>query len=553
MLFQFTKDTVYNKSMNAYQSYYPRPLLKRDPFFSLCGTWVLNGHDIEVPFPPESQASGYEGEMNELIYRKSFSLDEGFVHENDKVILHFSAVDQIADVYLNDHFLLRHEGGYLPFSMEISDLLEKENELKVIVKDDLDLFYPYGKQSAKPSGMWYTPVSGIWQSVWIESYDRNGIDDLKIETDDHTLKLHIESQSEEFHVSFDGFEKTFKEKDITIDIPDGHLWSLEDPYLYDLSIKTNNDAISSYFALRKIGTKTINGHQRIFLNDKPLFLNGLLDQGYFESGIYLPEDPKEYEKEILAIKEMGFNCLRKHIKVEMEAYYHYCDKHGILVLQDMVNNGSYRFLRDTILPTIGLTHLSCPIDDQKRYDFFLRHCKETIEHLRSHPCIIGYTIYNEGWGQQAASKTYDILKKLDPQRLFDSTSGWFFDDHSDFDSYHIYFRNKVLKGKEKFLLLSECGGFIRQMSENPKKAWGYGKAESEEELTAKIIDMHEKMVIPSIDNGLVGYIMTQISDVEGEVNGLFTYDRRQCKVDKEKIRKANQRLTDHYERLCKKA
>ena len=553
MLFQFTKYTVYNKSMNAYQSYYPRPLLKRDPFFSLCGTWDLNGHDIEVPFPPESQASGYEGEMNELIYRKSFSLDEGFVHENDKVILHFSAVDQIADVYLNDHFLLHHEGGYLPFSMEISDLLEKENELKVIVKDDLDLFYPYGKQSAKPSGMWYTPVSGIWQSVWIESYDRNGIDDLKIETDDHTLKLHIESRSEEFHVSFDGFEKTFKEKDITIDIPDGHLWSLEDPYLYDLSVKTNNDAISSYFALRKIGTKTIYGHQRIFLNDKPLFLNGLLDQGYFESGIYLPEDPKEYEREILAIKEMGFNCLRKHIKVEIEAYYHYCDKHGILVLQDMVNNGPYRFLRDTILPTIGLTHLSCPIDDQKRYDFFLRHCKETIEHLRSHPCIIGYTIYNEGWGQQAASKTYDILKKLDPHRLFDSTSGWFFDDHSDFDSYHIYFRNKVLKGKEKLLLLSECGGFIRQMSENPKKAWGYGKAESEEELTAKIIDMHEKMVLPSIDNGLVGYIMTQISDVEGEVNGLFTYDRRQCKVDKEKIRKANQRLTDHYERLCKKA
>ena len=536
--------------MNTYRSYYPRPLLKRDSFFSLCGKWKLNGSDIEVPFPPESDLSGYKGPLKKLSYEKTFSLPEGFVKENEKVILHFGAVDQFCDVCLNDQFLLHHEGGYLPFSVDITKYLKEENSLKVNATDELDLFFPYGKQSAKPSGMWYTPVSGIWQSVWIESYDQNGIDDLRIETNDQELKLQIDSKSASFKVSFAGFEKTFDEHEITIKVQDPHLWSTEDPYLYDLKIETENDTVTSYFALRKIEVRQIGDHKRLFLNGEPVFLQGLLDQGYFKDGIFLPEDMTAYEKDVVSIKELGYNFLRKHIKVEMEAFYYDCDKHGILVMQDMVNSGPYRFFRDTVLPTIGLTKIKCPIEHQKRYDFFLKHAKETIEHLKSHPCIIGYTIYNEGWGQQAASRTYDELKKLDPERLFDSTSGWFFDDHSDFDSYHIYFRNKVLKGKDRLLFLSECGGFIRQMEENPKKAWGYGKADSEEALSDMILEMHEKMIIPSIENGLVGYVFTQISDVEGEVNGLFTYDRTQCKVNKEKIRKANQRLADLYRNKC---
>ena len=536
--------------MNAYQTYYPRPLLKRDSFFSLCGTWKLNNQDIEVPFPPESDLSGYKGPLGTLNYEKHFTLPDSFQKENEKVILHFEAVDQFCDVYLNDTFLMHHEGGYLPFSCDISELLKEENTLKVIAVDDLDLFYPYGKQSAKPSGMWYTPVSGIWQSVWIESYDKNGIDDLKIETDDCTLKLSIASSASSFKVRFNDFEKVFTEKEISIDILNPHLWSTEDPYLYDLTIETKNDVVTSYFALRKIEGKLVNGHQRLFLNDKPLFLSGLLDQGYFKEGIFLPKDPEEYEKDVLSIKAMGFNCLRKHIKIEAEAFYYYCDRHGILVMQDMVNSGPYRFFRDTVLPTIGFTSISCKIEDQKRYDFFLQHSLDSIEHLKSHPCIFAYTIYNEGWGQQDASKTYDILKKADPKRLFDSTSGWFFDDHSDFDSYHIYFRNKVLKGRDKLLLLSECGGFIRQLEETKKAVWGYGKANSEKELTDKIVEMHEKMILPSIENGLCGYIMTQISDVENELNGLFSYDRQVCKVDQEAIKKANQRLAQFYESKC---
>ena len=531
--------------MNNYQEYYPRPLLQRNSFFSLCGKWELNGESIEVPFPPEAELSGYKGPLTDLHYVKHFSLPEGFRKDNEKVILHFGAVDQVCDVFLNGRSIIHHEGGYLPFSIDISDLLQDDNILEVKAKDELDYFYPYGKQSRKPSGMWYTPVSGIWQSVWIESYDRNGIDDLVINTTMDTLDLHIESSSDHFEIEFEGYHNSFDTKDISISIDDPHLWSPDDPYLYTLKIKTDNDEISSYFALRQI--QVINN--RLYLNNEPLFINGLLDQGYFEKGIFLPESPEDYRQDILNMKELGFNCLRKHIKIEPEAFYYYCDKEGMLVMQDMVNSGAYSFFTDTILPTIGLLKVRKPLIDQKRYDFFIKHAKETIRHLKSHPCIFAYTIYNEGWGQQIASKAYETLKAEDPERLFDSTSGWFFDDKSDFDSYHVYFRNTILPKGNRLLLLSECGGFIRDISDHKSdkgSTWGYGKTNSEEELTDKIIAMHDKMVIPSIRNGLTGYIYTQVSDVEGEINGLYTYDRRVCKVNKEKLLEANRKLQEVY-------
>ncbi len=540
--------------MNSYDNYYPRPLLKRNSFFSLNGDdWLLNGRNINVPFPPESVLSGYDGDLNELVYHKRFSLPENFYKENDRVILHFGGIDLLADVFLNDSFIFHNEGGYLPFSVDISEYLKDDNLLEVRAIDDLDYFYPYGKQSKNPSGMWYTPISGIWRSVWIEALPQNGIENLNIRTDMNTLHLEILSNAQKFLVEFDNFSQEFDSNIIDITVKNPHLWSPQDPYLYNLKISTDDDQIESYFGLKKIESRTINGYKRLFLNKQPLFMNGLLDQGYFEKGIYTPENVKEYENDILGIKELGFNTLRKHIKIEDEAFYYYCDLHGILVLQDMVNSGKYSFFIDTILPTIGFLKIKKRLRDKKRLEFFLDHSRKTIAHLKSHPCLIGYTIYNEGWGQQEASMCYEILKKEDPDRLFDSTSGWFFDDKSDFDSYHIYFRNKVLKGKDKLLLLSECGGFTRNIEEHTdskKTSYGYGKTSSEEELTERIIDMHKKMVIPSIENGLVGYIMTQISDVEGEINGMFTYDRRICKVNKKKILEANNELTRIYMKVC---
>ncbi len=539
--------------MNSYDNYYPRPLLKRNSFFSLNGLWELNGQNINVPFPPEAKLSGYDGDLGNLVYRKRFTLPENFYKESDRVILHFGAIDQLADVFLNDTFITHNEGGYLPFSVDISRYLEDDNLLEVRVTDELDYFYPYGKQSKKPAGMWYTPVSGIWKSVWIEALPQNGIENLNIKTDMNSLHLQILSNAQKFKVEFENYCEVFDSNIIDIAIPEPHLWSLQDPYLYKLKITTDDDQIESYFGLRKIETRIINGHERLFMNNRPLFINGLLDQGYFEKGIYTPEDVKEYERDIVGIKELGFNTLRKHIKIEDEAFYYYCDKHGILVIQDMVNSGKYSFFKDTILPTIGFLKLRRKAKDKKRLEFFLDQSRRTIGLLKSHPSLIGYTIYNEGWGQQEASTCYEILKKEDPDRLFDATSGWFFDDKSDFDSYHIYFRNKVLKGKQRLLLLSECGGFTRNIeehSDSKKTSYGYGKTDSEEELTERIIDMHRKMVIPSIENGLVGYIMTQISDVEGEINGMFTYDRSVCKVNKKKILAANNELTRIYDGVC---
>jgi len=539
--------------MNSYDNYYPRPLLKRNSFFSLNGLWELNGQNINVPFPPEAKLSGYDGDLGNLVYRKRFTLPENFYKESDRVILHFGAIDQLADVFLNDTFITHNEGGYLPFSVDISRYLEDDNLLEVRVTDELDYFYPYGKQSKKPAGMWYTPVSGIWKSVWIEALPQNGIENLNIKTDMNSLHLQILSNAQKFKVEFENYCEVFDSNIIDIAIPEPHLWSLQDPYLYKLKITTDDDQIESYFGLRKIEARIINGHERLFMNNRPLFINGLLDQGYFEKGIYTPEDVKEYERDIVGIKELGFNTLRKHIKIEDEAFYYYCDKHGILVIQDMVNSGKYSFFKDTILPTIGFLKLRRKTKDKKRLEFFLDQSRRTIGLLKSHPSLIGYTIYNEGWGQQEASACYEILKKEDPDRLFDATSGWFFDDKSDFDSYHIYFRNKVLKGKQRLLLLSECGGFTRNIeehSDSKKTSYGYGKTDSEEELTERIIDMHRKMVIPSIENGLVGYIMTQISDVEGEINGMFTYDRSVCKVNKKKILAANNELTRIYDGVC---
>lgn len=542
--------------MNAYETYYPRPLMKRDSFFSLCGTWKLNGSYVEVPFPVESDLSGYKGNTDKLEYIKEFILPDNFYHGSDKVILHFGAIDQKCEVYLNNNLITKHEGGYLPFSININDYLEPVNTLKVIVEDNLDYFYPYGKQAKKPSGMWYTPVSGIWAPVWIESYDLIGIDNIDIHTDMDTLNIHIDSNSRKFRIEFEGYKKDFFTNDISIKIDNPHLWSIDDPYLYTLKISTNHDVIESYFALRKVEVKQVGQYKRIFLNNEPIFLNGLLDQGYYEDGLFIPKDPACYETEIKNIKELGFNTLRKHIKVELEAYYYYCDKYGILLIQDMVNSGKYHFFKDSLLPTIGFSKMKCKIKDQERYDFFIEHSIQTIKHLKSHPCIIGYTIYNEGWGQQGASLAYDTLKQIDPDRLFDSTSGWFFDDHSDFDSYHIYFRNKTLQANGKILLLSECGGFKRTIEGHTSKkgsSWGYGKASSEKTLTDKILKMYRNMYLTSIENGLCGAIMTQVSDIEGEINGLFTYDRQVCKVDKQKLIEANQLIEETYKKYLKTA
>jgi len=319
----------------------------------------------------------------------------------------------------------------------------------------------------------------------------------------------------------------------------------DSPTLYDLTITAGVDTVHSYFALRTISIENVKGTQRLLLNGKPVFLNGLLDQGYFQEGIYVPASPDAYARDVKNMQELGFNLLRKHIKIEPERFYYECDKRGMLVMQDMVNSGSYSFIRDTALPTAGMKWLPDRWPwGKKRKAFFEQHCLETQAHLYNHPCVIAYTIFNEGWGQFDADRMYETLKKNDPTRFYDATSGWFAQKKSDVDSLHIYFRNAELHPGKRPMLLSECGGYTRAIEGhmfNPSRKYGYGKTDSEEALTDKIAEMYEKMVLPAIPQGLCGVIYTQVSDVEDEINGLYTYDREICKVNKEKMRALAQR------------
>jgi hypothetical protein len=552
----------------AWQAEYPRPQMRRASFFSLDGEgWLLNGRPIRVPFPPQSTLSGYTGEIGtHLSYEKRFVLPEGFAGADERVMLHFGAVDQIAEVSVNGRQLARHEGGYLPFAMDITSALQPgENTLSVAAEDTLSRAYPYGKQSPKPGGMWYTPVSGIWQSVWMEAVPPRAVSALKITPSLSGITLAVETDAPSYTVTIplrDGvFRRTYTGKIVEIDLAaEGEtpqLWTPDTPYLYPLTVETETDRVESYFALRTVTIDACGDKPRICLNGKPIFLHGVLDQGYFSDGLFLPKTPGGYRADIQAMKALGFNMLRKHIKLEPEAFYAACDACGMLVLQDMVNNGGYNWLLDTALPNLGLTYRPDRWPGGRvRKARFLQHCADTQARLYNHPCIIGYTIFNEGWGQFDADKAYCTCKKADPTRFYDATSGWFAQKQSDLESIHCYFRNEVLAAKRRPLLLSECGGYARGIPGHmyrPNANYGYGAAGTEAALTEKIKKLYREMVLPSIPKGLCGCVYTQISDVEEEINGLYTYDRAVCKVDADKMRAVSLQLKKTYEKEAEKS
>ena len=537
--------------MSSWQTYYPRPQMRRDSFLPLFEGWTLNSNPITMPFCPESLLSGYEGELGDTItYETTFTLPADFAPKGSRVLLHFGAVDQIAEVFVNGRPVVRHEGGYLPFYGDITPmLLEGENTLTVCAIDMLDHDYPYGKQTKKRGGMWYTPVTGIWQPVWLEAVPDKAITKLTIIPDLTGIDLTVDSQAAHVDavVTLNGAEvaraswaNTGDARRIDISAEHIRLWTPDSPTLYDLTVTAGADTVRSYFALRTVQIKPdAKGVQRLCLNGQPVFLNGVLDQGYFTDGHYLPGDPKEYDRDVLRMKELGFNMLRKHIKVEPEAFYEACDRLGMLVVQDMVNNGGYNYVFDTVLPTIGFQwRPNLPVS-QRRKDIFEQCARDTIAHLHNHPCVIGYTIFNEGWGQFDGDRVYRELKAIDPTRFYDTASGWFIPKETDVDSKHVYFRNKRLKPGKRPMFLSECGGYARKIEGhlwNPAGEYGYGKTDTEAQLTSAIGKMYAEMVNPAIPEGLCGVVYTQLSDVEDEINGLYTYDRQVCKVDAGKMR-----------------
>lgn len=555
---------------NNVWSEYPRPQLVRENWQSLNGLWELDGMPIKVPFVPQADLSGYKGTLKgTMVYRKSFRWISG--HPNRRVLLHFGAVDQIAEVYLNDVFLGRHAGGYAPFSFDVTEVItEGGNILKVKVTDELNQDYPYGKQCKKRGGMWYTPTSGIWQSVWLEQVPKEYIQEIKLTPDlcGVLVELFCEkcgvpviAEAEILLHTGDRYHTVLKEGKgyinlCNIVLKSGEryvpkLWSPEAPFLYNMLIRMGEDEIKTYFGLRVIEIKDVQGVQRVCLNGKPIFMHGVLDQGYFCDGIITPAEETEYERDILRMKELGINFLRKHIKIEPECFYYYCDKHGMLVMQDMVSNGYYSFVRDTVLPTIGLQRKK---DQGRRMnalqkEFFETHMKETQKQLFNHPAIVAYTIFNEGWGQFESDRLYNMAKEADPTRLYDATSGWFAQKDSDFDSIHIYFGPRKPKVKKRPVFLSEFGGYSYLVPEHvyTNKSYGYGTCKSSEDLFDRLEARYEELVLPYIKVGLCGSIYTQISDVEDEINGLYTYDRKVCKVPKTSMQCLAARIYDEIE------
>ncbi len=528
---------------------YPRPQLRRENWVNLNGEWEFSvdgqtQKPILVPFCPESQLSGLMRHFPEgavLSYRRKVTLPEGF--DRGRVLLHIGAADQVAEVFVNGQLLCRHEGGYEAFSVDITSALQQENTIEIQCRDDLrDQSFPYGKQVMDRGGMWYTPTSGIWQTVWLESVPETYIQKLNIENRGYSVTISTEPKLEGT-VTVTGLgEFALENGQITITPEDPHLWSPEDPYLYDFSIQAGEDRVESYFAIRSLEIKQVGDYPRLCLNGAPYFFHGLLDQGYWPDGLLTPPAPESYADDILAMKRLGFNTLRKHIKVEPAEFYYQCDKLGMIVFQDMVNNGEYNFLRDTALPTAGIQKLP---DEKLHLDVttrqrFLEGMEATVSQLKNHPCICYWTIFNEGWGQFDSDNVYEQFKTLDDTRFIDSTSGWFRQNKSDVDSRHVYFRKVKLKGDGiKPLVLSEFGGKTWKAEGHcfdPEKTYGYGSCKNKEELEAALVKLYMEEILPCVKWGLCAAIYTQVSDVEDEVNGLLTYDRKVEKVTPEKLR-----------------
>ena len=541
-------------SPNA-KEYYPRPQMRRSEWASLDGEWTLETEGgagiINVPFCPESLLSGFEHPVRygeTLRYTRSFSVPETW--RGWRIILHLGAVSRDAEVFVNGKAVAKNDNAYLPFSADITDTLtEGENTIAVESVNDLSTKYPHGKQKIDRGGMWYTPVSGIWQTVWLEPVPERYIGSLSIKCDGTGADIEITGPSDGEVVCL-GKRYPLENGRARIEPDKINLWSPESPYLYDFTVKCGEDEVESYFALRTLTVERYGEVPRLCLNGRPYFFHGLLDQGYFSDGIYTPATPGMYEKDILAMKSLGFNTLRKHIKIEPEQFYYDCDRLGMIVFQDMVNNGRYRFLHDTVLPTLGARSLSdknTNRDGASRSEF-LSSMEKTVCHLSNHPSICLWTIFNEGWGQFDAGGAYERLRALDPSRFIDSASGWFTPSMTDVDSSHIYF-GKLKLGKRRDLpqILSEFGGYVWKDPEhsfNLQKTYGYRIFKTREEFASAFRKVYLSEVVPLAKEGLCASIWTQVSDVEDETNGLYTYDRKVLKLTPEETEGVNEALQD---------
>ena len=533
---------------------YPRPQMVRRDWLCLNGEWSIRisgeEHTIRVPFCPESLLSGLDRQDcvgKEMTYRRIFSLPDEW--SGRRVLLHFGAVSRITVVRINGSTAAVHDESYLPFSADITEHLRPgENELSVTVINDLSHRHCWGKQKVRRGGMWYTPVSGIWQTVWLEPVPESYIRSLSICAGSDHVDITAEGVSDG-EIRLDGRRYPLRNGSAHIAVDSPELWSPDNPHLYRFTLAAGDDCVESYFALRTLSVEEVDGLPRLCLNGKPFFFHGLLDQGYWSDGLYTPAVPEAYEKDILAARALGFNTLRKHIKIEPEQFYYDCDRLGMIVFQDMVNCGAYHYLRDTVLPTLGFQRRSDRNlnRDPEARENFLHAMEKTVKQLANHPCICLWTIFNEGWGQFRADEAYDRLRKLDDTRFINTASGWFHQTKSDVDSLHIYFQKLHLGSERRPQLLTEFGGWSWKLPEhsfNPDQTYGYRKYADRDAFLRDLRALYLDDLLPLIPQGLCGSVYTQLSDVEDETNGLLTYDHRVSKLRPEDFADVSARLRE---------
>lgn len=545
---------------------YPRPQFVRNSFINLNGKWACEftrsdeipqnfSREIIVPFSPETPLSGV-GRMlmpdEYLHYKKEFDIAPDF--NKGRVFIHFGAVDQIATVYLNGVKIGTHSGGYTPFSFEITDCIkEKGNVLNVVVRDFSDTAeYSRGKQKIKRGGIWYSPQSGIWQTVWLEGTPETYLKKVKItpDFDREEVRFDFCGQDGVQTSVYDGDNLIAETTECIVKLPDFKAWSPENPFLYKVVFTCGKDRVKSYFGMRKFSVGTDkNGIKRLFLNNKPYFHNGLLDQGYYPDGYLTPPSNSALENDVKTVKSMGFNMLRKHIKIEPLLWYHYCDVNGIIVWQDMVNGGGKYGLEVSVLPFIGVNlddtnYKTFKRTDKKQRESYYNELSEMLDTLYNCPCIAVWVPFNEGWGQFDSAKAYDFIKSVDSTRIIDSTSGWHDRGTTDVISKHIYFTPIKVKAGDKPYVLSEYGGYSHRVVGHTfgSKMFGYKIYKTEKSMTAAYERLFNNVIIPQIDTGLSAAVYTQLTDVEDELNGLVTYDRKIVKINSEVIRKINERV-----------
>ena len=586
---------------------YPRPQMVRDSYYNLNGMWnyaitkkeTLSGNpegdaakdiyksenvtvpqvfdgEIRVPFSPESMLSGVERQLKPDEYlwyerrvRVPFNRKEGFHY-----LLHFGAVDQECIVFIDGVEAGRHLGGYLPFTIDLA-AFERERQrenaqedtegcgdvwtfiLTVRVSDVSDTSYhSRGKQKLKRGGMYYTAISGIWQTVWMEAVPKTYIEKLSFEPDFEKASCLVKIEMKPA-----GKQILYQ----TIPLGEVRYWSPDDPYLYHVDIEAGEDKVQTYFAMRKLTVeKTEDGFLRFFLNGKPCIMSGVLDQGYWSDGIYTAPSDEALIYDIQTMKDLGFNMLRKHIKIEPDRWYYHCDRLGMLVWQDMVNGGtSYKDWLVTYLATgmnawgvgMGDGRLSRSLLSRKERESrreFLVEMKETLRHLENHPSIVAWVPFNEGWGQFDAAKIAEQLKKSDPTRFIDHASGWFDQKAGDVKSLHHYFFKLRFRPEEKRVLaLSEFGGYTLRIEEHSFKGatYGYGGFETREAISDAFARLYEEEVLANVKKGISAFVYTQLSDVEDELNGILTYDREIRKIDETTVRMWNERCIHMADRL----